>query len=229
MRINGLQKLTLLDFPGRTACTVFTSGCNLRCPFCHNASLATGENEDSVSEEEFFDYISKRKGILDGVAITGGEPLMHKDLIPFMKKIRELGFAVKLDTNGFFPTLLKDALASGSVSYVAMDIKNTPEKYGVTTGIAGISINNVLQSIDVILSSGIEHEFRTTAVAEFHNPDDFYGIAEMIRGAQSYYIQKFKDSGNLIREGLHALSDDAMRKCAENACKIVPNTALRGV
>ena len=229
MRICGLQKLTLLDFPGKTACTVFTPGCNLRCPFCHNAGLVTGTAHDEIDEKEFFEYISKRKGVLDGVAITGGEPLLQKDISLFINKVHGMGFAVKLDTNGFFPTALKKIIDEGNVSYIAMDIKNAPEKYGVTTGIDGISICNVLESIKLIMNSNIDYEFRTTAAAEFHTPDDFIAIAEMIRGAKAYYIQKFKDSGNLIKEGLHPLSDADMRKCAENAMKILKNVSLRGV
>lgn len=229
MKISGFQKLTLLDFPGRTACTVFTHGCNLRCPFCHNAPLVTRKDNSEFTEEEFFNYISKRKGIIDGVAITGGEPLLHKDVFDFIARIHDLGFSVKLDTNGFFPSLLYDIIKSGNVSYIAMDIKNTPEKYGATTGIEGISIDNVYKSIDHIIHSGLEYEFRTTAVAEFHNPEDFTVIAEMIEGADVYYIQKFKDSGDLITEGLHPLGDEDMRKCAENARKVLNNVSLRGV
>ena len=167
--------------------------------------------------------------MLDGVAITGGEPLLQKDISLFINKVHDMGFAVKLDTNGFFPTALKSIIDEGNVSYIAMDIKNAPEKYGVTTGIDGISIGNVLESIKLIMNSGIDYEFRTTATAEFHTPDDFIAIAEMIRGAKAYYIQKFKDSGNLIKEGLHPLSDADMRKCAENAMKILKNVSLRGV
>lgn len=229
MKISGFQKLTLLDFPGRTACTVFTHGCNLRCPFCHNAPLVTRKDDSEFTEEEFFNYISKRKGIIDGVAITGGEPLLHKDVFDFIARIHDLGFSVKLDTNGFFPSLLFDIIKSGNVSYIAMDIKNTPEKYGATTGIEGISIDNVYKSIDHIIHSCLEYEFRTTAVAEFHNPEDFTVIAEMIEGADVYYIQKFKDSGDLITEGLHPLGDEDMRKCAENARKVLNNVSLRGV
>ncbi len=229
MKISGFQKLTLLDFPGRTACTVFTHGCNLRCPFCHNAPLVIQKDHPEFTEEEFFQYISKRKGILDGVAITGGEPLMHRDIVEFIARIRSMGFQVKLDTNGFFPTLLNDIICSGNVSYIAMDIKNSSEKYGMTVGIAGVSLENVYKSISLIMGSGLEYEFRTTAVAEYHAPDDFADIARMIKGARAYYIQKFKDSGNLIKEGLHPLSDDEMRECAAKAAQYLDNVCLRGV
>ena len=229
MKICGLQKLTLLDFPGKTACTVFTSGCNLRCPFCHNAGLVTGNAPAEISETEFFDYISKRKGVLDGVAITGGEPLLQKDISAFISKVHDMGFAVKLDTNGFFPTALKNIIEAGNVSYIAMDIKNTPEKYGVTTGIDGISINNVLESIKLIMSSGIDYEFRTTATAEYHKPDDFLSIAEMIRGAKAYYLQAFKDSGNLIQEGNTAESKEKMEQYLSICKKYVEYCAIRGI
>ena len=229
MKISGIQRLTLLDFPGRTACTVFTPGCNLRCPFCHNASLALNTAEESFNEAELFSYLEKRRGVLDGVAITGGEPLLQKDIVPFIRRIYDMGFQVKLDTNGFFPTALSDAVSSGCVSYIAMDIKNSIEKYAETVGIRGVSLDNVLRSIAIIMASGIEYEFRTTAVAEFHTPDDFEQIGSLILGAKNYYIQKFKDSGELISSNLHPLSDEDMLKCAEKAAKYVENVGLRGV
>ena len=128
MNIQGFQKLTMLDFPGHTACTVFTGGCNLRCPFCHNVSLVLAPEAEPIPEEEIFSYLAKRRGVLDGVAITGGEPLLQKDIADFCRKVKETGFLVKLDTNGFFPERLEALLREGLVDYVAMDIKNTPEK-----------------------------------------------------------------------------------------------------
>ncbi len=228
MKISGLQKLTLLDYPGKTACTVFTYGCNLRCPFCHNAFLVT-EKEEEYPTELFFDYLKKRSGILDGVCVTGGEPLIHHDLPDFIKEIRSLGYLVKLDTNGAFPTKLEKLLDEGLVDYVAMDVKNTAEKYGVTVGIDGINVAPFLKSIALLNSSGIPHEFRTTAAAEFHSPEDFEEIARMVKGTDAYYIQKFKDSGNLIRGGLHPLDDEEMRRCKAFAEKVIPNVYLRGV
>ncbi len=228
MKISGLQKLTLLDYPGKTACTVFTYGCNLRCPFCHNAFLVT-EKEDEYPSDLFFDYLKKRQGILDGVCITGGEPLIHGDLPDFIKEIRSLGFLVKLDTNGAFPSKLAPILENRLVDYIAMDVKNTPEKYGITVGIDGINVSPFLKSIELINSSGIPYEFRTTATKEFHVPEDFEIIASVIKGTEAYFIQKFKDSGNLIGNGLHPLDDEEMRRCKAFAEKVIPNVTLRGV
>ena len=228
MKISGLQKLTLLDYPGKTACTVFTYGCNLRCPFCHNAFLVT-EKEEEYPIDLFFDYLKKRKGILDGVCITGGEPLIHNELPDFIREIRSLGYLVKLDTNGAFPTRLSKILEERIVDYVAMDVKNTEAKYGVTVGIDGINTAPFLESIRLLNASGIPHEFRTTATKEFHTPEDFEEIARLVKGTDAYFIQKFKDSGNLIGEGLHPLDDEEMRRCKAFAEKVIPNVSLRGV
>lgn len=199
MKISGLQKLTLLDFPGHVACTVFLAGCDMRCPFCHNAPLVTeiGSDDGEMTEDEFFSFLKKRVGILDGVAITGGEPLLRPDLEDLIVKIRSLGYAVKLDTNGLHPKPLSRLIEKRLVDYVAMDIKNSPEKYSMTAGTA-VDINTVLRSVDIIISSGIDHEFRTTVVKELHSESDFAKIGEMIRGAKHYYLQQFLDSGALV-------------------------------
>ncbi|MGN1117523.1 MAG: anaerobic ribonucleoside-triphosphate reductase activating protein, partial [Acutalibacteraceae bacterium] len=165
MKIYGLQKMTLLDFPGKVACTLFTGGCNFRCPFCHNARLVTELDKDEVySEEEIFEYLRKRVGILDGVCITGGEPLMNADIADFITKVRELGYAVKLDTNGSYPETLKNLIDRGLVDYIAMDIKNTPEKYAQTIGVKKFDFTPIKKSIEIIMQSGVPYEFRTTVV-----------------------------------------------------------------
>lgn len=228
MKIAGLQKLTLLDFPGRTACTVFTHGCNLRCPFCHNASLVAGEG-DSVSEEELFAFLKKRQGILDGVAVTGGEPLLQPDIEEFLTKIKALGYSVKLDTNGFFPDKLRSLLNAGLVVFVAMDIKNSLNKYAATCGRRELDISPVLDSIELLKSGTVEYEFRTTAVKGFHTPEDFESIGRLIEGTKNYYIQNFVDSGALIQQGLTGLSKEEMNACLTAVQKYVPNAKLRGI
>ncbi len=230
MVIQGLQKLTLLDYPEKVACTVFTAGCNFRCPFCHNASLVidTHRNKE-ISEEAFFSFLEKRRGILDGVCVTGGEPLIQQGIEDFLARVKELGFAVKLDTNGSFPDRLKRIVESGNVDYVAMDIKNSPENYGRTVGIEGYDISGVNQSIRYLLRGNIPYEFRTTVVREFHQRSDFEAIARWIAGAKRYYLQQFVDSGDLIRQGLHGYDRQIMDQALLVVRKGVETAELRGL
>lgn len=229
MVIQGLQKLTLLDYPGQVACTVFTAGCNFRCPFCHNASLVidTYHNEN-IPEGEVFAFLKKRQGILDGVCVSGGEPLIQHGIIKFLERIKELGYAVKLDTNGSFPDKLERAVEEGLVDYVAMDIKNSRENYGRTVGIVDYDIQNVQKSVNFLLSDRVPYEFRTTVVREFHQRSDFEAIAEWIRGAQRYYLQQFVDSGDLIRGGLHGYNRDIMEQALAIVKKSVMLAEIRG-
>ncbi len=230
MIFGGFQKLTLLDFPGRVACTLFTAGCNFRCPFCHNALLVTDMTGSlTYSDGEILDYLKKRTGVLDGVCITGGEPLMHSGLEDFIKKVRDLGFAVKLDTNGSYPDRLKSLVNKGLLDYVAMDIKNTSEKYPLTAGIDNALVPVVNESIDFLLEGNVEYEFRTTVVAEFHTEEDIENIAKRISGAKKYFLQNFVDSGHLIGENLHAADEKIMKKMLEKAKKYVKTTELRGI
>ena len=228
MKISGLQKLTLLDYPGKMACTVFTYGCNFRCGFCHNALLVTKENSDSISNDEFFAFLKKRQGILEGVCITGGEPTLQPDLREFIIKIRALGYAVKLDTNGTNPRLLKSLIDENLLNYVAMDIKNSPEKYSLTCG-CPVDMSAIRESISVIKNSGIDHEFRTTTVKEYHTPQDFLAIGDMICGESKYFLQHFEDSGNLISDNLSPLTKEEMATLADNIRSKTPNVAIRGV
>ena len=229
MILKGLQKTTLLDFPEKLACTVFTGGCNMRCPFCHNASLVVSPNENSdISEKEFFDFLSKRKNILDGVCITGGEPLLHKDIEDFMKKIKDMGFALKLDTNGSFPDRLKSIINKGLVDYVAMDIKNSKEKYSLTAGI-DIDIAKISESISLLLCGKVPFEFRTTVVKELHTPADIVSISEWISGTDAYFLQSFTDSGDIIASGLSAYSPDEMKSILTFVQKNIPSAKLRGI
>ncbi len=230
MKICGFQKMTMLDYPGKVACTVFTGGCNFRCPFCHNASLVTEIDESNTWEEkEIIEYLYKRKGIIDGVCITGGEPLMQKDIAEFIAKVKETGLPVKLDTNGSYPDKLKALVADGLVDYVAMDIKNSQEKYPETVGLEGYDIRKVEESIDFLLSDAVDYEFRTTVVKEFHTAQDIADITQRIVGAKRYFLQGFVDSGNLIGSELSSYTPQEMVEFCTLAQKNVPNTVLRGV
>ena len=230
MKICGFQKMTLLDFPGRVACTVFTGGCNLRCPFCHNALLVTGVSElETIPEEEVFRVLEKRKGVLDGVAITGGEPLLQPDLRWFIGKVRSLGYAVKLDTNGFYPEKLREFLEAGLLDYVAVDIKNAPERYAETAGIEGLNIEPVRTSVRYLMEGKVPYEFRTTIVKEFHGLSEIREIGKWIRGAERYFLQNFVDSGELIGEGLHACTKEEMQELLREARLYVQNAQLRGI
>lgn len=229
MILKGLQKTTLLDFPEKVACTVFTGGCNMRCPFCHNASLVISPSENSdISEKEFFEFLSKRKNILDGVCITGGEPLLQRDIEDFMKKIRDMGFALKLDTNGSYPDRLRSIIDKGLVDYVAMDIKNSKEKYPLTAGV-DIDISKISESISLLLKDKIPFEFRTTVVKELHTPEDIVSISEWISGAKAYFLQSFTDSGDIIASGLSAYSPEEMKSILTLVQKNIPSAKLRGI
>ncbi|MBO7690311.1 MAG: anaerobic ribonucleoside-triphosphate reductase activating protein, partial [Clostridia bacterium] len=180
MKLHGLQKMTLLDFPGRVACTVFLGGCDFRCPFCHNYELVDGTEPPVMEDTEFFDFLESRKGLLDGVAVTGGEPCLHRDLPAFLERVRAMGFATKLDTAGYHPDLLKELLDRGLLDYIAMDIKNAPEKYAVTCGVETVDLEKVRASIIIIMECGVPYEFRRTVVKELHEPEDFLSIGALI-------------------------------------------------
>ena len=230
MVIHGLQKLTLLDYPGHVACTVFTAGCNFRCPFCHNAGLVTHIDKNStIPEEEFFSFLKKRQGILDGVCITGGEPLMMPDIVPFIESIKSLGYKVKLDTNGTFFDRLSEIIGKGLVDYVAMDIKNSPEKYPLTAGIASVDIEAVKNSVALLEKSNTDHEFRTTVVRELHTTEDMAEIGKWLSGTKKYFLQGFKDSGDLIGQNYSAYSKDEMAKLLDIIRVSVPFAEIRGM
>ena len=232
MRISGLQKLTLLDYPGHVACTVFTGGCNFRCPFCHNAQLVLPERlqGDENGEETVLAFLKKRQGILDGVAVTGGEPLLHKDIDGFLRKVKGLGYAVKLDTNGSFPERLMALVEEGLVDRVAVDIKNSPALYAKTVGVPGFDLAPVERSKNFLLSGKVEYECRTTVVKGLHTRESLLEAARWIEGAKEYYLQQFKDSGDVIAiEGLSAFSAEEMHALADAVRPIVPSVQVRGV
>ena len=230
MRIQGLQKLTLLDFPEKMACTVFTAGCNFRCPFCHNASLVTHIPEKpDMDEERFFAFLKKRKGILDGVCVTGGEPLLQPDIEEFIRKIKELGYLVKLDTNGSFPEKLKDLVGKGLVDYVAMDIKNSIDGYGKTIGLDARYSTAVQESVAFLKEGHVNYEFRTTVTKNFHTEKDFEEIGKWIQGADRYYLQGFVDSGDLIESNIEGVSKEEMEKFLKKVKPYIPSVELRGM
>lgn len=230
MLISGLQKLTLLDYPGRLACTVFTGGCNFRCPFCHNAPLVLPERlSQDTDEEAVLRFLEKRRGVLEGVAVTGGEPLLHKDIGRFLEKVKALGYKIKLDTNGSFPDELSALIEGGLVDRVAMDVKNSPALYACTAG-TELDMAAVERSKDLLLSGVVDYEFRTTAVKGLHTAESIEAAARWIQGAKEYYLQQFKDSGDVLSiEGLSAFSEEEMRALAEAAGKYVPAVELRGL
>ena len=230
MKIHGLQKMTLLDFPGKVACTVFLGGCDLRCPFCHNAELIDGTAPAVMEEKELLAFLEKRRGLLEGVAITGGEPLLRGgELISLAEKIKELGYPVKLDTNGTHPDRLQKIIDLGLADYVAMDIKNSPERYAETSGLEKMDLGPVRESVSLLMEGRTEYEFRTTVVAELHDEDSFRKIGEWIRGAKRYYLQKFTDRDTVAFEGFHAPADEEMKRYRETVREFVPAAELRGI
>ena len=230
MRIAGLQKLTLLDYPGKVACTVFTAGCNFRCPFCQNASLVLPERfEKPIEEEELFRFLRRRQGVLDGVAITGGEPMLHYDLPDLLRRIREMGFLVKLDTNGSFPERLAAVIDEGLVNYVAMDIKNAPGRYAETAGLTALDLTQIDRSRKLLMEGKVPYEFRTTVVKGLHTRESLMDCARWIEGAQAWFLQQYRSSGEILNDfGLDAFDEKEMQRFATAACAFVP-TQVRGI
>lgn len=221
--------MTLLDFPGHVACTVFLGGCDFRCPFCHNFELADGSAKPVMEEAELLRFLSGRKGLLDGVAFTGGEPCLHKDLPDLIRKIRGMGFSVKLDTNGYHPEVLKSLLAEGLLDYAAMDIKNSPGKYAMTAGVQDLDLSLIRQSIALLMEGNCDYEFRTTVIDEFHEEKDFAEMGQMIRGAGHYFLQAFTDRDTVPFAGLHAPQKAKMQRFAEISSQFVTSVELRGI
>ncbi len=229
MIIKGFQKLTLLDYPGRTACTVFTGGCNFRCPFCHNALLVTEQDNDFYPEEDVFEHLKMRKNVLDGVAVTGGEPLLQKDIERFLYEIKDLGYDIKLDTNGSFPEKLAGILELGLADYVAMDIKNSPTKYAETIGLKAFDLAPVQESINILKNSGVDYEFRTTVTADFHTKDSMKELSEWIMNTPKYFLQNFVDSGQLIDSNCRGVSKAEMYELLDIVRVNIPNAQIRGI
>ena len=227
MQLGGLQKLTLLDFPGRLACTAFTVGCNFRCPWCHNGSLVRGTAE-TLDASELLAFLRKRRGVLDGVCISGGEPLLHDTLADTLRAVKDLGYAVKLDTNGSFPDKLRQLVEAGLVDYVAMDVKNCREHYGVTVGIPNLDVSPMVESVSYLLSEPVEFEFRTTVVGQFHNRENLEALGRWIAGAKRYFLQSFVDGETLLSRGCTGLSPQEMEALRQAVLPWVPGAELRG-
>lgn len=227
MNIAGVQKVTLLDYPGKVACEIFTQGCNFECPFCQNSSLIPITNTGEFSEEEIFEYLNLRKNILDGVVITGGEPTVQKDLKGFIKKIKDLGLLVKLDTNGGNPKVLQELIDEDLVDYVAMDIKNIFNKYNITAG-KKINLDNIKKSIEILKASKIDYEFRTTIIKEMHSLDDIISICKLV-GDAKYYLQNFEDSENVLDHSLHGFSREELLFIDKYLKDLFPNVEIRAL
>ncbi|MDO4488055.1 MAG: anaerobic ribonucleoside-triphosphate reductase activating protein [Eubacteriales bacterium] len=233
MIISGLLKTTLLDFPGRVACTVFTGGCNLRCPFCHNSDLLDMGLESEYSEEEVLEFIKKRGSTLEGVAITGGEPTLQKDLPEFLRKVKEMGLETKLDTNGINPGMVKQLIDEGLVNYIAMDIKAGEANYANVCGIneKNLRFDLITKTKDLILEGRVPYEFRTTVVGGLHSVDDFEAIGKYIEGAENYFLQCYKDSGNILdkQAGFYSPSADDMVLYRDMVAPFVKKATVRGI
>ena len=230
MLICGFQKLTLLDWPGRVACTVFTGGCNLRCPYCHNAGLVLRPAEQPVIDpEEVFALLDKRRGIIEGVCLTGGEPLLQPDLAVFIRELRERGALVKLDTNGCLPDRLKALMDEGLLDYVAMDIKGAPGKYPALTGVPGLDLAPIERSIALLMEGSVQYEFRTTVSPDTHTPEDFHAIGRFVRGARAFFIQGYKDSGDTVGAPMSSPTAEQARQMLDVLRLYVPSAALRGI
>jgi len=228
MNIFGVQKLTLLDYPNKTAATVFLSGCNFRCQFCHNASLINDtDNAGGLEADEVLSFLKTRINLLDGVCISGGEPLLYNDIENFISQIKELGFSVKLDTNGQLHERLKSIINNKLVDYIAMDIKNSLKNYGTTIGIPNFDTANIEKSADLLTSGSLPYEFRTTVVRELHNTDDFHLIGKRFKGAKKYFLQYFKDTGDVLIPNLSAYNEDEMQKLLDILTAYIPSAALR--
>ena len=230
MNIQGLQKLSLLDFPGKVACTVFTGGCNLRCPFCHNAQLVLNpQAPPAITDQELLTFLRKRSGILEGVCISGGEPLLRADLEPLLREIRALGYAIKVDTNGCFPQQLAKLIDLDLVDYIAMDIKNSPTQYAATVGLADFDLKPVQESIDILQNGAVPFEFRTTVVRGLHDENSFHQLGQWLAGAPHYYLQQFVDSGNLLGETEGGFTPDEMANFLAIIRSYIPMAELRGI
>ncbi len=229
MIFGGFQKLTLLDYPGKVACTVFTKGCNFYCPFCHNSFLVEVDGEEeSISADSVISYLKKRKGILDGICITGGEPLLHNEIKAFIKEAKAIGFSVKLDTNGSFPEKLKELVNAGLIDYVAMDIKNSFEKYPETAGRKNLDLTPILESINFLKSGVVDYEFRTTVSSPLHTVSDIEKIAQHIVGAKKYFLQNYVDSGHILGKNLSPIDEKTLFAMEKIAQKYVKTAQIRG-
>ena len=230
MKFGGLQKLTLLDYPEHVACTLFTIGCNLRCPFCHNLSLvvANFDRLEQITEEEMLSFLRKRSNVLEGVCITGGEPLLQAGITEFIKQVKEMGYKVKLDTNGTYPEKLVQLVEANLVDYVAMDIKNSKYMYNKTSGCV-VEMEDICKSVEFLKSGAVDYEFRTTVTGTFHTDKSIEEAAQWLQGAKRWCLQQFVDSGELVDSRVVGVDAETLARFQQIAQKYVPNTQLRGV
>ncbi len=230
MQIYGLQKTTLVDYPGHVATTLFTGGCNFRCPYCQNSDLVVGVSEvEPYSDAEIFRHLQKRRGVLDGVVISGGEPTLHPDLPDFIRRIKELGYLVKLDTNGTNPAMLRDLVNDGLIDYVAMDIKHSRAKYQTIACQETFCLDDIVASVDFLKEGHIDYEFRTTLCQEFHKETDITAIGLWLMGAKAYYLQPYKESDGVLHPGLHAHSKEMLEEFVTILSAFIPKVEIRGM
>ena len=228
MVIHGIQKLTLVDYPGHPAAILFTGDCNFRCPFCQNASLVlSSSSEPLIADEEIFSFLTKRKGMLDGVVVTGGEPTLQKDLIPYLGRLKGLGYLVKLDTNGYRPDVLEKAMESGYVDYVAMDIKTSLDEYPVVAGIKNLDVSRIERSVELLKTGAVDYEFRTTVVEPLHHKENFEKIGELLKGCRRYYLQSFVDSGNIIGKNCFPPSQEQLKNYLKTVSNYIESVSIR--
>lgn len=230
MKICGLNKTTLLDYPGKVAATIFIGGCNFRCPFCHNRSLVTDPAaQPALSEKEILDFLKKRKGILDGVCITGGEPTLYPELKNLLDYIHALDYPIKLDTNGSNPGFIQALVKDGLIDKVAMDIKTSPQNYGILTGLSTPDMNAIKTSVSYLLEEHVDYEFRTTVVRELHTEEDFIEISKWITSAKAYYLQAYKDSAEVLKPGFSSFSREELEHFRSILIKHIPFVEIRGI
>ena len=228
MVIHGIQKLTLVDYPGHPAAILFTGDCNFRCPFCQNAPLVlSSSSEPVIADEEIFSFLTKRKGMLEGVVVTGGEPTLQRDLIPFLGRLKTLGYLVKLDTNGYRPDVLEKAMESGYVDYVAMDIKTSLDEYPVVAGIKNLDVSRIERSVELLKSGTVDYEFRTTVVEPLHHKENFEKIGELLKGCRRYYLQSFVDSGNIIGKNCFPPSQEQLKNYLKTVSNYIESVSIR--
>lgn len=227
MKIAGLEKLSVQDYPNHISCIIFTQGCNMRCPYCQNSTLINVNADSYISEDEVLEYLTLRKNVLNGVTISGGEPTLQLDLKDFIKKLKKIGYDVKLDTNGINYNVLKELIDEKLLDYIAMDIKNVTSKYELTSGVKEINTQNIQKSIELLKQNKVDYEFRTTIVAEYHTVQDIYEIVKLI-GDSKYYLQNFKNSENVLDKSLTGFSDEKLNLWNE-IFKEYKNVFIRGI
>jgi len=227
LNFGGYQKLTLLDFPGKIACTVFLGKCNFRCPFCHNSELFNPA--ETYPEEEILAMIKKRAAVIEGVAITGGEPTLHAGLPDFMRRVHEMGLLVKLDSNGYRPEVLRAIIDEGLADYIAMDIKSSPSGYAAVAGVPDLDMSKINESVALLMEGKVPFEFRTTVIPELHSEEDFDAIGEWIKGDEPYFLQGYKDSEMVYDRKFSQPSAELMESIRERLLPYIPNTKIRGV